>query len=188
MTLQAEVTTLLGLIRGGDTDAPNRLVQLVLPELRRIAGSLMRQERADHTLQPTALVNEGFLRLFKSNFLVEAQDRTHFFAAVARAMRQALVDHARARAAQQRGGGWQRQPLDDLVDQVEQSAGDVVHLHEALDQLAGVAPRQVQVVELRFFGGHSVAEVAEMLGVSVSAVEKDYTRARHFLLSRLEDA
>jgi RNA polymerase sigma factor (TIGR02999 family) len=102
-------------------------------------------------------------------------------------MRQALVDHARARATQQRGGGWQRQPLDDLVDQVEQSAGDVVHLHEALDQLAGVAPRQVQVVELRFFGGHSVAEVAEMLGVSVSAVEKDYTRARNFLLSRLEN-
>jgi RNA polymerase sigma factor (TIGR02999 family) len=188
MSLQAEVTTLLGQIRAGEPDAPNRLVRLIQPELKQIARGLMHRERLDHTLQATALVNEGFLRLFRDDFLALAQDRAHFFAAMATAMREVLVDHARARAAHKRGGGWQRQPLDDLLDEVEQSAGDLEDLHEALEQLAALAPRQAQIIELRFFGGHSMAEVAELLGLSLSAVEKDYARARNFLLSRLEDS
>jgi len=162
-------------------------VALVLPQLRQLAGHLMRRERPDHTLQPTALLHEAFLRLFHSDFLADACDRAHFYSAVANAMRQVLVEHARSREAQKRGGKRQRQSLDDVLEEVERRGGRLLALHEALEQLAALSPRQAQVVELRFFGGHSVEEGAGLLGLSKRAVEKDFQKARAFLHNCLQE-
>jgi RNA polymerase sigma-70 factor (ECF subfamily) len=185
--VQAKVTTLLGRIRAGDMDARNRLAELVLPELRQIAGRLMRRERFGHTLQTTALINEAFLRLYQSHFFADAQDRAHFFSAVASAMRHALVEHARSRDAQKRGGDRQREPLDEALEEVEKRGGRMLALNEALEQLTALSPRQAQVVELRFFGGHSVEEVAGMLGLSKRTVEQDFQKARAFLHNCLQE-
>jgi RNA polymerase sigma factor (TIGR02999 family) len=185
--LQAEVTTLLGAIRGGDERARDRLGALVYEELRRLAAGLMLAERADHTLQPTALVHEAYLRLCTPEFFASATDRAYFFAAAARAMRQVLVDHARARARQKRGGLCRRVPLDDVLDHFQEQCRDVLALHDALDELAGLSARQARVVELRFFGGHTVAQVAGLLGLSVSAVEGDFRKASAFLRGRLRE-
>jgi RNA polymerase sigma factor (TIGR02999 family) len=185
--LQPEVTTLLDRIRAGQTDARNQLVELLYGELRRLAGGLMRQERSGHTLQPTALVHEALLRLLSPAALATARNRAHFLAAAARAMRQVLVDHARQRAADKRGGGQQPLPLDEALDYFARQNLDVLAVHEALTELAALHERQAQIVDLRFFGGYTVEEIADLLQVSVSTVEGDFRKATAFLRSRLRE-
>jgi RNA polymerase sigma factor (TIGR02999 family) len=184
---QREVTTLLAEIRAGSPGARDQLVALVYDELRRLGGDLLRRERPGHTLQPTALVHEAVLRLFRPDALSAAQGRAQFLAAAARAMRQVLVDHARRRAADKRGGDRERLPLDDVLDHFAEQHLDLLAIHEALTRLAGLHERQSQVVELRFFGGYTVEEIAGQLAVSVSTVESDFRKATAFLRGRLSE-
>ena len=185
--LHREVTTLLDAIRAGDAGARGKLVELVYVELRRLAGGLMRRERPGHTLQPTALVHEALPRLLHPDVLGGAHNRAQLLAAAARAMRRVLMDHARGRAAGKRGGGQGPVLLDEGLDYLARQHLDVLAVHEALDQLAGLHERQSQVVELRFFGGYTVEEVAGLLQVSVSTVESDFRKARAFLRGRLAE-
>jgi RNA polymerase sigma factor (TIGR02999 family) len=180
-----EVTTLLGEIRAGRSGAEDRLVALVYDELHRLASGLMRGERRGHTLQPTALVHEAAMRLLRPDALAAAQDRGQFLAAAARAMRQILVDHARRRAADKRGGGLERLPLDEALDHFAGQKFDVLAVHEALTGLAALHERQGRIVEMRFFGGYTVEEIADVLEVSVSTVESDFRKASAYLRSRL---
>jgi RNA polymerase sigma-70 factor (ECF subfamily) len=180
-----EVTTLLDAIRAGKAEAKSQLVELVYAELRKLASGLMRRERAGHTLQPTALVHEACLRLLTPDVLKVAQNRAHFFAAAARAMRHILVDHARQRAAGKRGGGQETRTLDEVLDHFAERNLDLVAVHDALTELATLNERQSQVVELRFFGGYTVEEVAEHLQVSITTVERDFRKACAFLRTRL---
>lgn len=183
--LQEDVTTLLDRIRAGDTTARDRLVERLYPELHQMAVGFMLQERRDHTLQPTALLHEALLQLLDGAVLEKASNRRYLFAAVARAMRQVLVDHARQRATDKRGAGCGRVPLDEALRPFEEQHLDVLAVHEALEQLAQLNERHAQIMELRFFGGLTVPEVAKLLNVSVSLVEKDFRRASAFLRSRL---
>ena len=182
---QREVTTLLDAIRAGDANAQSRLVALVYDELRRRAGALLRRERPDHTLQPTALAHEALLRLLSPEALARTRDRAHFLAAAATAMRQVLVDHARRRAADKRGGGQETLPLDEALDYLAQQKLDVLAVHEALDELAGLHARQSQVVELRFFGGLSIEETAEVLKISPATVKREWSLAQAWLYREL---
>jgi RNA polymerase sigma-70 factor (ECF subfamily) len=184
---QSDVTTLLGEARTGKPDALNKLVTLVYDELRRLAAGLMRHERPDHTLQPTGLVHEAVARLLGSDMTHLAQDRRLFLGAAVRAMRQVLVDHARRRAADKRVEGRPRQPFDETLQAFEQHNLDVLAVHEVLNQLATLHERQARIIELRFFGGFTVPEVAELLDVSVSLVESDFRKASAFLRSRLAE-
>jgi RNA polymerase sigma-70 factor, ECF subfamily len=181
----SEATALLRDAQSGSETARDRLFSLVYDELREAAGRLMGRERADHTLQPTALVNEALVRLLDQDALRQAGSRSYFFAAASRAMRQVLVDHARSRAASKRGGGRGRVPLDETLAWMEAQKLDVLDLHEGLERLAALNERQARVVEMRFFGGFTVEEVAEALGVSVSLVEGDMRKASAFLRARL---
>ena len=185
---QVELTELLKQVRVGEADALDRLAQAVYAELRRIAGDLMRRERPDHTLQPSALVNEALIRLFDSDALKRAGDRRYLLAAAAQAMRQVLVDHARRRGAAKRDCSGQRVPLDDVLAYFEEQKLDVIPLHEALDRLAALNQRQASVVVLRFFTGLSVPEVAQAVGVSVATVEGDWRIARAWLRGQLGEA
>lgn len=182
-----EVTRLLDAARAGRPGARDQLVELVYDHLRGLAGGLLAPETRSQTLQPTALVHEAFLRLQAGGALAGAPDRRYLFAAAVRAMRRILVEHARRRRAAKRGGAWQRVPLDDLLDHVERQDLDVVALHEALDDLAAVDEREAEIVQLHFFGGLPFAEIAELLGVSLSTVEKDFRHARSWLRRRLGD-
>jgi RNA polymerase sigma factor (TIGR02999 family) len=180
-----DLTLLLAEARSGDSEARERLSRAVYGELRRLAGSLMRRERPDHTLQPSELVNEAMMRLFEGEVLDRAADRRYLFAAAAQAMRQVLVDHARKRDAAKRGGGRRRVPLDGVLQFFEERRLDVVALHEALDRLMALEERQGLVVSLRFFAGLSVPEVADILDVSVGTVEGDWRIARAWLRGQL---
>jgi RNA polymerase sigma factor (TIGR02999 family) len=180
-----EFTLVLGRARGGDEQAKGELVTLVYEELRRVASGLMRRERPDHTLSPTAVVHEAVIRLLGEAVFDRAADRSFLFASAARAMREVLIDHARRRAADRRGGGRQRVPLDAVVDYFEEQGLDVVAVHEALDDLAELDGRQAQVMTLRYFGGMTVPEVATALGVAVVTVERDWRLARAWLAGRL---
>jgi len=184
---QSQVTTVLGEIHAGKPEAVNQLVTLVYEELRRVAAGLLARERKDHTLQPTALLNEAFVKLLGTDVLQLAQDRRLFFGAAVRAMRQVLVDHARRRNADKRVEGRQREPFDDTLEYFKEQNLDVLAVHEALEQLSALNERQGQIVELRFFGGFTVPEIADLLGVSVSLVESDFRKASAFLRSRLRD-
>jgi len=168
--------------------APDELLALVYDELRRLAARYLRGQRAGHTLQPTALVHEAYLRLAKGGAL-PVDDRTHFFALAARAMRQVLVDHARRRAAAKRGGDPERVTLDDTLELgrggEEGRRLDLLALDEALERLERVSPRQCRVVELRYFAGLTIAEAAASLGVGTRTVEDDWALARAWLQRRL---
>jgi RNA polymerase sigma factor (TIGR02999 family) len=179
------VTELLRAWGDGDEAALERLTPLVEAELRRLARSYMRRERHGHTLQTTALVNEAFLRLTEAR-RVRWQDRAHFLAISARLMRRVLVDHARSRGYQKRGGGAERVSLDEEVVASPGTDVDVVALDRALDALAAVDERKSRVIELRFFGGLSVEESAEVLGVSTDTVKRDWRLAKLWLLRELE--
>ncbi len=182
---QRELTLILGRARDGDDRARGELVALVYDELRRVATGLMRRERADHTLSPTAVVHEAVIRLLGESALDKAADRSFLFASAARAMREVLIDHARRRGAYRRGGNRRRVPLDAAVDYFEGQGLDVVAVHEALDRLAEVDARQAQVMTLRYFGGMTVSEVSEALGVATVTVERDWRLARAWLVGRL---
>jgi RNA polymerase sigma factor (TIGR02999 family) len=180
----AEVTQLLLAWGQGDNAALDRLVPAVHAELRRIARRQMGNERVGHTLQPTALVNEAYLRLVDIR-QVQWQDRAHFFAMSSRVMRRVLVDAARARGYKKRGAGAHKVSFDEGLIASPQRAPDIVALDEALQALAAFDPRKSQVVEMRFFGGLSNEEVAEALGVSERTVKRDWTLAKLWLLREL---
>lgn len=180
----AEITQLLAHLKDGDEAAASKLMPLVYDELRALAARHLRSERVNHTLQPTALVHEAYLKLIDQT-RVNWQGRTHFFAVGAQIIRRILVDHARQRKRRKRGGGAARVTLDDAVALAPQRDEEILALDEALEKLAKLDARQAQVVELRFFGGLSVKEVAEQLKVSTRTVEGDWTMARAWLLREL---
>jgi RNA polymerase sigma factor (TIGR02999 family) len=182
----AQVTELLHAWGAGDEAALHQLVPLVESELRRLAGAYMARERTGHTLQPTALVNEAFLRLVDAQD-VRWQGRAHFFGIAARLMRRVLVDHARARGFQKRGGGAHAVPLESAV--LVSRAPDIalLDLDHALDQLATLDDRKARVVEMRFFGGMTVEETADALGISSDTVKRDWRLAKLWLLDALEE-
>jgi RNA polymerase sigma factor (TIGR02999 family) len=180
------ITVLLGELRRGSDAARAELLTLVYPELRRIAGHYIRQERPDHTLRTTGLINEMYLRLFGG--APDWQSRAHFFATVAREMRHILVEYARARDAKKRPDGRLRISLTDLAGSVAADAPDedVVALDEALTRLETLDPRASRVVELRYFTGLSEREAAEALGVSLSTLKRDWTFAKAWLHDQLQ--
>jgi len=179
-----EITELLVAWGGGDESALDRLMPIVYDELRRLAHRYMSHERPGHTLQTTALVNEAYLRLVGWRE-VQWQNRAHFFAVSAQMMRRILVDFARDRKYLKRGGGALRVSLADAASLTEQRGADLVALDEALNALAEVDRRKAQVVEMRFFGGLSVEEVAEVLKVSKETVIRDWRLAKVWLLREL---
>jgi RNA polymerase sigma factor (TIGR02999 family) len=172
-----EVTRLLHQARDGDRLAVDRLVALVYSDLKNIARGQLRRERADHTLDATALVHEAYMKLAAPAGLA-SQDRAHFLGIAARAMRQVLVDHARRVKAEKRGGGWARTTLGGKAFTLELEPESLLALDQALDQLE---ERQRKVVELRYFGGLTEEEAAEVLGVSERTVRRDWIKARAWL-------
>jgi RNA polymerase sigma-70 factor (ECF subfamily) len=185
MSSPGQVTELLRAWNRGDQQALEQLIPLVEAELRRLARAYMVRERREHTLQPTALVNEAFLRLADAQ-RIRWQDRAHFLGIAARLMRRVLVDHARVRGAGKRGGGAQKVSLDDALALAPEPAVDVLALDRALEGLAAVDARKAQVIELRFFGGLSVEETAEVLHVSTDTVKRDWRMAKAWLLHELK--
>ena len=184
MKPQGGVTQLLMAWNEGDESALEKLMPLVLDELRRLAAAYLRRERANHTLQPTALVNEAYLRLVDQK--ARWQNRAQFFGVAAQLMRRVLVDHARVHQAQKRGGSdQQRLSLADVERASDKPDVDLLALHEALNELAELDPQQARIVELKFFGGLSIEETAEVLGVGHATVERDWKMARAWLRSKL---
>jgi RNA polymerase sigma factor (TIGR02999 family) len=180
------VTQWLAAWRHGDEHARDQLFAAVYPQLRQIASRFLQHERGDHTLEPTALVNELALRLLGSEPIAYS-DRTHFFALAAQMMRRILIDHARARVAGKRGGVQQRVNLSSVEEwQHAPQSEDVLMLDEALSKLEQADGRAAKVVELRFFGGLREQEVADVLGVSVITVKRDWKVARAWLVDRLQ--
>ena len=175
-----QVTQLLVAWGGGDQAARDELMPLVYEELRRLAHKCMRRERPAHTLQTSALLNEAYVRLVDQKN-IQWQDRAHFFGIAARLMRQVLVDYARTRNYAKRGGDNCRVSLDEAMIVTRERAAEVVALDEALKTLAEIDPRQSQIVELRFFGGLSIDETAEVLAVSPGTVMRDWTLAKAWL-------
>lgn len=185
-TSSPEATRMVNALAAGDPHAAEELMPLVYDEFRRLADDYLRQETRAITLQPTALVHEAYLKLIDQT-RVNWQGRTHFFAVGAQAMRRILVDHARARHRAKRGGGWQRVNLDEQLLLSPDRDEDLLAVDEAIDKLAEVDPRQARIVELRFFGGLSVEEVAEVLGVSKRTVENEWKIIRAWLRRELTE-
>ena len=180
-----DITQMLREASGGDRDALERLLPLVYEELRRLADRKLRYERPDHTLQATALVHEAYLKLIDQS-RVEWRNRAHFFAVASQAIRRILVDHARQRGAQKRGGGAEKLSLDEGFNvSVDRPDTNLLHLDRALEKLAETHPEKVGVVELRFFGGLTNEETAEVLGVSLRSVERYWEFARAWLYREL---
>lgn len=179
-----EVSRLLASLNAGDARAVDALVPLVYKELRRLAGHYLKQERPGHTLQPTALVHEAFLKLVGQD--TAWQNRTHFFAMAANLMRRILVDYARSHDAKKRGGAAEKVSLDDAFVFAKERPAEVVALDEAMKELAKIDPRRAQVVELKFFGGLDTDEIAEVLCVHSNTVLRDWNLARAWLKTQLE--
>jgi RNA polymerase sigma factor (TIGR02999 family) len=180
----AEITRLLRAWGGGDQAALEELAPLVYGELRRMANRYLRREKPGNTLQPTALVNEAYLRLVDVNN-VSWEDRAHFFAVSAQMMRRILVDAARSRLTGKRGGGAVHLDLNESIDAIPDRSRELVALDEALDALAHFDPRKARVIEMRFFGGLSVEETAEVLKISAPSVLRDWKLARAWLMREL---
>lgn len=180
-----EVTILLNEMNGGDENAPDRLLPLVYGELRKLARNYLQNERADHTLQATALVHEAYIRLVDWEN-VSWQNRAHFFSVAAGVMRKILVDHARAKNAQKRDSG-QKLELDDAVSFSAERQIDLVVLDEALESLAKFDPTQARIVEMKFFGGLTIEEMAHALAVSPATVKREWTMAKAWLYQRLNN-
>ncbi len=181
---QSDVTRILQRIAGGDGAATDELFGLVYEELRALAGSFFRGQRPDHTLQPTALVHDAYVKMVgaaDSRF----RDRGHFFAVAARAMRQILINHARDRRAAKRGGGAGRVTLDEAAVAGPTREVDLLELDDALARLENLDERQCRIVELRYFAGLSVEEAASVLGVSEPTVKRDWRMARAWLFQEL---
>ena len=182
-----EVTQLLLDWSNGDRAAFDKLLPLVDVELRRLAHRYMSRERAGHTLQTTALVNEAFVRLVNRKN-VHWQNRAHFFGIAAQLMRTILVDHARSHACAKRGGGVARLELDEALVVSQQKAAEVIALDHALKELALIDPQQSRIVELRFFGGLTVEETAEVLHVSPATIKREWSTAKAWLYRELAKA
>src|ERR1700727_225846 len=180
----SDVTSLLIAMKHGDQTAPDKLLPLVYNELHRLAETYMHRERKDHTLQPTALINEAYLRLARED--IDWQNHEHFIGVAANVMRRVLVDHARAHKAAMRGGGFVRVEMDDNVAVSEERSEEVLMLDEALTRLQALNPRQARVVELRYFGGLSVEQVASILGVAPRSVKRDWALARIWLFKEIQ--
>ena len=179
MASSGEVTRLLAEIRKGNRVAQERLIPLVYGELHRLAAGYMRKERPDHTLQPTALVNEAYIKLIPQR--VSWQNRSHFLGIAAQQMRRILVDHARKQMAAKRGGAGRNLQLREPFVMARERPGELLAVHEALDRLSQDYRQASRVVELRFFGGHTEQETAQMLGVSVETVKRLWKFAKAWL-------
>ena len=173
------VSALLGKWRAGDQEALQALIPLVYEELRRIAQYHLRQERPDHTLQSTALVHEAYLRLVRQG-PTEVENRSHFLAVASQLMRQILVDHARAHRAAKRGGGLKLELQEAMAEQKPQNV-DLIALDHALNELARLDPQQCRIVEMRFFGGLSIEDTAEVMGISRTTIKREWATARSWL-------
>ncbi|MBI5086966.1 MAG: sigma-70 family RNA polymerase sigma factor [Acidobacteria bacterium] len=184
MDRPGNITTLLRQLRQGDSSAEERLLGLVYEDLRRLAQSCMRGERGGHTLQPTALLHETWMRLIRDSE-IDWQNRAHFFALAARAMRRILVEYARRRGSAKRGGIRARVELTDGLVVSEDQIERILVVEEALDELQGLDARQARIVEMRFFGGLTEDEVAAVLGLTTRAVKRDWQMARAWLGTRL---
>ena len=186
MQSQAGITQLLTRWSNGDQTALDKLMPLVYSELRRLANNYLRRERPDHTLQPTALVNEAYLKLIDQK-TAKWQNRAQFYGIAAQLMRRILVDHARQHKAAKRGGSdQQRLSITSAGGLAAKPDLDVLALHEALEELATIDPQQERIVELKFFGGLSIEETAEVLGIGHATVERDWKMARAWLRRKLE--
>lgn len=181
-----QTTALVNRVAAGNREASERLFELLYEDFRRLAAMYLKKERAGHTLQPTALVHEAYLRMIDQT-RVAWHGRTHFFAVGAQAMRRILVDHARKQRRLKHGGGRYRVQLGENMAVSPRSDEDLLAVDEALTRLAQVDPRQATIVELRFFGGLSVEEVAEVLGISKRTVEKEWTMVRAWLRRELSE-
>lgn len=181
------VTVFLRRMQNGDAAAAHELLPLVYGELRHIAGRLLREGKPGHTLQPTALVHEAWMKMAHaaSGGGAGYEGRVHFLAVAAKAMRQVLIAHARQRGAQKRGAGGDKVPLDLCLERLEAETGDVLAFDETMARLAAESPRAAQVVEMRVFGGMTIEEVAEALGVGLTAVKADWRFARVWLQREL---
>jgi RNA polymerase sigma factor (TIGR02999 family) len=185
MRAPGQVTQLLHDWSDGDSAALEQLMPIIYGELRSLAGRYLRHERRDHTLQPTALVHEAFFRLVNQND-VDWQSRAHFFGIAAQMMRRVLIDHARFHHRGKRGAGLIKVDLDQAEGWSEEQADEIVALHEALEGLARIDPRKARTVELRYFGGLSVEETAEVLGLSPNTVTRDWTLAKAWLFNEIK--
>jgi RNA polymerase sigma factor (TIGR02999 family) len=183
---QEHCTQLLGRARRGDQPAAEQLIKLVYDELREVAAAQLRLESPGHTLQPTSLVHEAFIKLIDQE-RVDWQGRTHFLALGAQAMRRILVDHARGKKRKKRGHGRKRATVDELLTVSRHNPDDVVAVHEVLADLETLNPRQAQIVELRFFAGMTSGEVSDYLGVSKSTVDREWRVARAWLRKELSE-
>jgi RNA polymerase sigma-70 factor (ECF subfamily) len=181
---QQDVTRLLVRLTDGDRGVLDELLPVVYGELRKLASSYLRRERVGHTLQPTALVHEAYMRLVDQT-QVQWQNRAHFFGVAAQMMRRILVDHARAHEAEKRGGEFQKLSLDENIDVSGERDVNLVALDDALNLLAEVDPQKSKIVELRFFGGLSVEETAEVLGVSAPTVKRQWRMAKAWLYGQV---
>lgn len=178
------VTQLLTDLKGGRAAAAEELLPLVYSELRRIAASYMRRERANHTLQATALVHEAFLQLVDQT-RVDWKNRAHFFGVAAQLMRRILVEHARSHGAQKRGGSAAKLSLEEAINYFPQQEATLVALDDALKELEKLDERQSRIVELRFFGGLTTEETSEVLGISTATIEREWRAARAWLYAQL---
>lgn len=179
-----DITVMLAAWNDGNEDALNRLLDLVYPELRRIARRHLRRRQAGESLESAALANEAYLKLLRAGG-IRCENRAHFLALCSQIMRRILVDHARRRGFAKRGGDALRIPLDQVLLAAQARGIDVLALNEALDGLAGVDARKSRVVELRYFGGLNIEETAEVLGVSVDTAKRDWRMARAWLVAEL---
>jgi len=179
-----DTTRLLNGFSNGDADAAARMIPIVYQELHQIAERLMRGERPDHTLQPTALINEIYLRLF--NERIEYNNRAHFLAIASRLMRRLLVDNSRRRGAVRRQGNRIKIPLDEILDLPQEARHDLVALNDVLSDFERLRPRASQVVEMKFFGGFQLEEIAEALDISPATVKRDWEFAQVWLYDRLK--
>ncbi|MGA2534957.1 MAG: sigma-70 family RNA polymerase sigma factor [Terracidiphilus sp.] len=185
MSESQEVTLLLSALTHGDEGAASKLMPVVYNELRRLAGSYMRRERSDHTLQATALVHEAYIKLIDQRS-VNWQSRAHFFGVSAQLMRRILIDHARGHTREKRGGDQKKVSLEDVVLFAERQADELLAVDDSLNALAKIDPRQARVVELRFFGGLSVEEAADVLGVSPKTIKREWSVAKAWLAADLK--
>lgn len=183
-----QITQMLIELTDGNAEVVNQILPHIYDELRRLAGSYLRRERADHTLQPTALVHEAYMKLVDQK-RVRWQNRAHFFGIAAQVMRRILMDHARKHKAEKRGGEADKLPLEEEILVISQdSSSQLLALDEALETLAMLDPNKARIVELRYFGGLSIEETAEVMGVSVPTINRQWRTAKAWLYGQLTDS
>ncbi len=185
MSKDGEITQMLLELTDGNKDVVNQILPHIYDELRRLAGSYLRRERSDHTLQPTALVHEAYMKLIDQN-RVKWQNRAHFFGIAAQVMRRILMDHARKTTAEKRGGDAEVLPIEEEILIVSDNrSSDLLALNDALDELARMDPDKAKIVELRYFGGLSIEETAEVMEVSVPTINRHWKLAKTWLYTQL---